>query len=160
MTNVLALHTFKTVDDVIAEDNYIRAFRFRPQSTRGCEYVVCIRNTSDARYEGDEPHDAAFMIVRLDPDAIEPDHQMANRFRIKVRCYATLPNLPNRWLGNRNPVLYTTLEDLDISLDGLEWIDLPEQEPPPFTLTPEQAKVGLAQHFGTTPDKINITVQY
>lgn len=160
MSNVLAIHTFKSVDHMIAEDSYIRAWRLKPQNTRDCEYVVCIRNTSDPRYEGDDPHDAAFMIAQLDPGAVEPDDQMPTRHRIKVSRYALLPNLPNRWHGSRNPVHYTTLENLDICLDGLQWIEAPRPGPAPFSLTPEQAKVGLAQHFGTTPDKIGITVQY
>jgi hypothetical protein len=72
-------------------------------------------------------------------------------------------NVPNAWPGNRNPVLYTTLEDMGISVDELKFHPMPEQEgvakPKVKPLTFDEAKAGLAQMFNVDPSAIEITIR-
>jgi hypothetical protein len=53
--------------------------------------------------------------------------------------------IPDIWLGDRNPVKYRRLEDLDIDFSKLKWEPMPEPNsaPVPVVETPSAAKETL-----------------
>ena len=54
-------------------------------------------------------------------------------------------DIPDIWLGDRNPVKYRRLEDLDIDFSKLKWEPMPEPNsaPVPVVETPSAAKETL-----------------
>jgi hypothetical protein len=75
--------------------------------------------------------------------------------------------MPDTWRGWRNPVRYTTLEELGIKLDDLRFepiLERPSPASPPAAdvragLTIDAAKKGLAVTFGVKPDQVDITIR-
>ncbi|MEI8697247.1 MULTISPECIES: hypothetical protein [unclassified Mesorhizobium] len=85
--------------------------------------------------------------------------------------------IPNTWgKGWRNPVRYTTLEDLGIDVNGLVFQPMPEPTPgsevgtaqsgaaseeggQPLKLTIAEAKEGLSAMFGVPVEAVEITIR-
>ena len=75
-------------------------------------------------------------------------------------------NYPDLWDHGRNPVRYASLEELGISLDGLEFQPMQTRGEPlaatercPTMLTIAEAKKALAATFGVKPEDIEITIR-
>ena len=95
------------------------------------------------------------------------------RFLIEFSEYARL-NIPNAWKGDRNPVKYARLDDLEIDPAKLTWETVPDvaETPRPDSreaalingagvkaLTMAEAKKGLALTFNVPPEAIEITIR-
>jgi hypothetical protein len=79
--------------------------------------------------------------------------------------YALLEK-PGVWKENvRNPVAYSTLDELQIDLRGLKFKPMPARSGPTNDsleakhMTIAEAKKGLAETFGVTPEDIEITIR-
>jgi len=134
------------------------------------EYLVCIRNARDVDFHDHEPHGTAFLVGRI--KGLKPfgyDKQGMQRWIIQISEYA-LVDFPERWGEWRNPVKYTTLEELGIDPKQLKFKPMPaptrflEQPPPPDrskagALTIAEAKAGLALQFGVPPEAIEILIK-
>jgi hypothetical protein len=79
-------------------------------------------------------------------------------------------DVPGAWKGWRNPVKYTTLEELGIEFSQLKFVPMPanpasaansprEAPSQSLSLTIAQAKVALATHYGVAPESIEITIR-
>lgn len=133
---------------------------------RRCKYAVLCRNAFTDWGDGREPHGTAFMIGRVSDVVTSTEKE--GRWLVKFDEYARL-DLPDFWKGMRNPVRYTTLEELSLSLDNVRFEAMPEivaeepeaaPEPPRFSggLTMADAKKGLAITFGVKPEAIEIII--
>jgi hypothetical protein len=91
------------------------------------------------------------------------------RWIIKIGEYA-LVDYPEKWGEWRNPVKYTTLEELGIDLKKLKFKPMPTPTrvltppaPPDRSktgaLTIAEAKAGLALQFGVSPEAIEILIK-
>lgn len=81
------------------------------------------------------------------------------RWAIHISEYASI-DIPNVWKGWRNPVHYTTLEDLGIELSTLRFEKVQKTEKPDISsLSIEQAKEGIAQKFNISPEQIEIVIK-
>lgn len=91
------------------------------------------------------------------------------RWIIKISEYA-LADYPEKWGEWRNPVKYTTLEELGIDLSKLKLTPMPAPTkvltppPPPDrpktgALTIAEAKAGLALQFGVPAEAIDILIR-
>jgi hypothetical protein len=127
------------------------------------EYLVCIRKAKP----GSAEHGNAFLVGKISAvDEHSFDRRGQQRWFYKVSEYAVpTQNIPWHW---RNPVRYTTLEDLGIDLKKLKFkpAPVPTQDlPPPEAissakpLTIAEAKAGLAAKFGVSPDAIDIHIK-
>ncbi len=108
------------------------------------------------------------MVGKIDDVVPSTDHQ--GRWLITFSEYAEI-NVPDVWKGGRNPVSYTTLEELGVSLDGVKFKPMPSREKHPpqashnavgashVMLTIAEAKKGLAATFGVKPDAVEITIR-
>ena len=133
-----------------------------------CKYIVCCRKPNwNNRKEG-IPGRAAFLIgrvagLRQRADSENDRDQM--RYLIQIADYAELEK-PRVWKEKvRNPVAYFTLDELQIDLRGLKFKPMPagagttNESPEAKHMTIADAKNGLAETFGVSPDDIEITIR-
>jgi hypothetical protein len=134
------------------------------------EFLVCIRNARDVSFHDHEPHGTAFLVGRI--SGLHPhghDRKGMQRWIIKISEYAVI-DYPEAWGEWRNPVKYTTLEELGIDLRTLTFKPVPDATrvpPPPApsnspktgALTIAEAKAGLALQFGVPAESIEILIK-
>ncbi|WP_063037690.1 hypothetical protein [Nocardia grenadensis] len=169
--NTVAIFTGKSLRKILDEGGS-QAWRLTPARVRRCEWIVITQNAHNAEpyADGTEPHGSAFLVGRISgvvpathPDA-DPGRWMVE-FSEFARC-----SIPDVWQGDRYPVRYTNLDELGISLDGLEFEEYtpptaapfaaePPAEPTPGPLTIAQAKAGLAENYGVDTDSIEIVIR-
>ena len=133
---------------------------------------MCCRNTrADFTTPGPEQHGAGFLVARIADILPAPEPHDAGRFLIAFGEFAHI-DIPNAWKGWRNPVRYTTLEEMGIDPEALEWLAVPAHVPEePRTQPPQgqpvgvhalsiaEAKRGLAEAFGVSVDAVEITIR-
>jgi hypothetical protein len=156
----IAVFTGQSVDQILAEGgsspwllNYNHAKRQI--------YIVCVRNTKYADFPGGEPHKHAFLVGKIAGLRAIGKSGAFQRWFIEISEYASI-NYPDAWDG-RNPVKYTTLEDLGIDPSALTFTKLDVSPQKPFGIAPltiEEAKKGLSAHFGVAPDSIEIILRH
>jgi hypothetical protein len=161
--------TFKSVERILAEGG-TSAWRLDRNRARQCKYVVCTRNAKANEVEGPEAHHSAFLVGKVKGVAPKPGRD--GRFIILMSEYARV-DIPDVWKGDRNPVKYETLEELEIDPYALAWEPMPPTsneanegeriaEPRSDSVRPLsllEAKKGLALAFGVAPDAIEITIR-
>lgn len=91
----------------------------RRDRLKHARWVVAVRNRHSNWSQGDEEHGSAFLIGRVSGVIPAPPSE-PDRFVITFDRYADL-NIPNVWGHNRNPVTYTSLSEIGIDPDALEW---------------------------------------
>jgi hypothetical protein len=140
------------------------------KQARRREFLVCIRNAREADFRDHEPHGTAFLVGRISGlERNGQDRKGMPRWLIKLSEYAET-DYPEKWGEWRNPVKYTTLEDLGIDLKKLKFKPMPAPtKPPPAPAVPArskpggltiaEAKAGLALQFGVPPEAIEILIK-
>jgi hypothetical protein len=139
------------------------------------KYIVCCRKPNWSNRKEGIPARAAFLIGRVAGLRERPGSENVRdqmRYLIQIADYAEL-EMPGVWReGVRNPVAYSTLDDLQIDLRGLKFKPMPagagttnessgvtKESPGVKQMTIADAKNGLAATFGVSPDDIEITVR-
>ena len=74
----------------------------------------------------DQPHGTAFLVGRIADVVRSPEND--SRWLIRIDAYARIA-LPEAWRGWRNPVRYTTLEELGVDPATLAFQPLPADTP-------------------------------
>ncbi len=184
--DAIAIFAGKSVDTILA-DGGTQSWRLNPRRARLCLYAIVVRNLKP-KYppEYNVPHGSAFMVgkianvVRPTPDPraaaegrihLWPDEK---RWKFVFSEYA-LVSIPNVWGGWRNPIKYTSMAELGIDPDSLEFRPMPERQPveegeehrTAATPTPTQiaaltiaeAKMALAATYGVPPEAVEITIR-
>jgi hypothetical protein len=140
------------------------------KQARRREFLVCIRNARGVDFHDHEPHGTAFLVGRikgLEPHGI--DRKGMPRWIIMISEYAVV-DYPEAWGEWRNPVKYTTLEELGIDPEKLKFEPMPvPTKPPPTPVLPDrskaggltiaEAKAGLALQFGVPTEAIEILIK-
>lgn len=130
------------------------------------KYAILCRNAHTNWGDGKEPHGTAFMIGHISD--VVPSTETAGRWLVKFDEYARL-DIPDFWQGWRNPVRYTTFEELSFSLNDITFEQMPAviEEPnktvclnmeTPDRLTIADAKKALAATFGVKPEAVEIII--
>jgi hypothetical protein len=144
-----------------------------PARAKQCKWLVCTQNRHNPNHEffdATEPHGSAFLLGKI--GAVVPseeDDESEHRWKIAISEFARIDR-PGVWTGDRNPVRYTSLAELGISLEGLEFQPVPApteartpsgspSHPGQPGLTIVQAKNGLAATFGVKPEAVEITIR-
>jgi len=110
-------------------------------------------------------------------DDVVPSPEDKDRWVIRISEYARV-SLPDKWDGGRNPVRYTTLDELGIDPSKLTFSPVPQSFAAPagekgaaarsssdssaddvMHLTIAEAKRGLAATFGVPLEAIEITIR-
>src|SRR5688572_5492664 len=104
------------------------AWSLNRNNARQQEFLVCTRNThadfteGDGFPEGHEAHGSAFLVGRISDVVPAPDD--TGRWRVKFSEYARI-TFPGVWKGWRNPVRYTSVEELGIDPSTLCFKPMP-----------------------------------
>jgi hypothetical protein len=178
MTNIedtVVVFTARSPGRVILEGGS-QAWVLNPVRAKQCTWLLCTQNRHNPNHElsdATEPHGAGFLLGRI--SAIrKSDEGKTERWLIAISEYARV-SLPNAWDGSRNPVRYTSLNELGINLNDLDFIPMSERAAPTperktsasdsdavapvAVLTIAEAKRQLAAAFGIKPDAIEITIR-
>ncbi len=169
--DVVMVFTSKSIETMIGEGGSGN-WKANEKRLYRCRWVVAVRNRHSRRREGNEEHGSAFLIGRiagLKPSA-NPDQP--TRLVIAFDKYAQI-DLPNSWRkGNRNPVAYTTLEELRIDPEKLRWKEIAanrraakhsepkghvERQAPAAVL--EEAKQMIARFLSVAPSAVKISIE-
>jgi hypothetical protein len=158
--SVVLVFTSRSVEQML-NDGGSRSWVLDARRARGCNFVACAWNSTGEFAEGaqDRAHGAVFFVGRI--SAVEPVPG-TTRFMLRVSEYATA-NIPGAWGHQRNPVMYTTLRELNIDPDDLTFrpMPAPTREPEPVwqPLTIEAAKRGLSAKFDVPVESIEILIR-
>lgn len=171
--NCILVFTSRDIEMMKSEGGSL-AWALDAKRARTCRYLVCTWNPrgEHATARGARDHGQGFLVAPI--SAIEPA-VLPHDPKRSVICFTEYAEIqmPRLWNGQRNPVLYTTLNDLGIDPDALTFKpigshDAPEgraavPEPPrsrkPLPLTIVDAKRGLAVHYGVMPESIEIIIR-
>jgi hypothetical protein len=164
MHPAIAVLTRKSAAGIIAKEGS-EAWVLSADKAQRYRYLVCCRNGKHAEADADEPHASAFLVALIEEfRPLAKNSRGQQRYRICFRTYARVL-CSGTWKSWRNPVRYTSLEELGIRLDNLAFStveDLFDLSPPPQPirkLTIAEAKEGLAAMFDISPDAIEITIK-
>jgi hypothetical protein len=114
---------------------------------KSCKFLVCTSSTGANR-------GSSFIVGKI--SGIEPSPDRENKHVIRISEFAVI-DLQDQWPGNRNPVRYTTLEDLGIDLAQLSFQKIIITKSNSLTIA--QAKVGLSAQYGVSPSNIEIIIK-
>jgi hypothetical protein len=167
--SAIAVFTANSRDEIL-QTGGSAAWVVAEKQARRREFLVCIRNEREVDFRDHEPHGTAFLVGRisgLKPHGI--DKKGMQRFIIEISEYAVVDH-PDAWGEWRNPVKYTTLEELGIDPEKLRFQPMPPRTkapPPPAmpersksgALTIAEAKAGLALQFGVPQEAIEIVIK-
>jgi hypothetical protein len=168
-TDAVVVFTSKSIETIFREGGSA-AWRVDRNHARPCSYAVCTRNANSDWVEGPEPHHSAFLIGKVKD--VVPASDQDGRYLIEFSEVARV-NIPDVWKGDRNPVRYSTLDDLGIDPATLPWEPMPEvtdersnaiesavaSNGTTRPLTIADAKKGLALTLGVAPEAIEITIR-
>ncbi|MDX1486151.1 MAG: hypothetical protein R3229_16890 [Alphaproteobacteria bacterium] len=169
MENTVKVFTAKSVDRILKEGG-TSSWKLNQRRARQMEYAVCYRNVNRTDELGGGPtperQHESFLIGRIRDIVPSPSHP--DRWLIRFGEYARLDG-EEKWAGDRNPVIYDDIEELEIDLTDLEWMPMPQTEPiperpshevsTPDGMSIDDAKKGLAQRFGVREDQVRITIE-
>jgi hypothetical protein len=171
--DAILIFTARSPERIIREGGS-QGWVLNPARARQCSWLVCTQNRHNSDYEfsdATEPHGTAFLLGRV--SAVRKSEEGAgSRWIIAISEYARVA-VPDAWDHGRNPVRYTTLAQLGIDPDQLDFQPMPERaEPAPASmvtvpmspgagsiLTIAEAKKQLAAAFGVKPDSVEITIR-
>lgn len=168
-TSAIAIFTGKATP-VVLEAGGSQSWVLDRTKARRSKYAVLYFNEhatwSNKGYTG---HHEAFLVGRISD--IVPSTESPGRYLILFDEYAEVEGL-GRWGGWRNPIRYTTLEELGIDQSKLEFTAMPDGSDPDLSrrqtgaaagavgrLTIEGAKAGLAATYGVKPEAIEIIIR-
>lgn len=163
-TPAIAIYTGKPVDTILNEGGS-QAWVLDKKNARKAAYAVLCFNPNAEWSEGTVDHGAAFIVGKISSVVPAKDEPERSIVLFDEFCEVDIKNV---WGGWRNPIKYTTMEELGIDVDSLEFQPMPEIDVESFKETPsnydtpltiEAAKSGLAATFGVEPDAIEITIR-
>ncbi|WP_433524026.1 hypothetical protein ACQPZ2_01955 [Nocardia pseudovaccinii] len=166
--DTIVVFTAKSPQRIIREGGS-EAWRLDIVRARRCEWLLVTQNRHNPgeQFDANQSHGSGFLLGRISriiPAVYEP---LPERWMIRVSEYALI-EAPNAWGGWRNPVRYTSLEERGISLDSVDFVEMPDPAAPaqPSTapapamgLTIVQAKAGLAATYGVETGAIEIIIR-
>jgi hypothetical protein len=169
--DAIVVFTARSPERIVREGGS-QAWVLNPARAKLCKWLVCTQNRHNADHEfsdATEPHGAAFMVAKVSGVTRRTDDTPDGRWKIAISEYAHV-NLADVWDHGRNPVRYTTLEELGIDPNELDFKSMPPTSPvvQPQSVMPtagsrgitiEDAKNGLALTFGVKPEAIEITIR-
>ena len=165
MENTVKIFTGKSVDRILNEGG-TSSWKLNQHRARQMEYAVCYRNVKRTDEIGGGPtpedHHASFLIGRIRD--IVPSPSEAGRWLIRFSEYARLDG-KEIWAGDRNPVIYDDIANLNIDLNALDWSRMSVTEAPsvkvsaPKGMSIDEVKQGLARRFGVREDQVRITIE-
>lgn len=173
MPDTIAVFTARSPDRIVREGGS-QAWVLNPVRAKVCKWLVCTQNLHNPDHEfsdATEPHGSAFLVGKIaGVREVTEEEGGPGRWLITISEYARVERR-DVWKGWRNPVRYTTLKDLGINPEKLDFKPMPDASaatastthpaPAPHagTLTIGEAKKALAATFHVRPEDIEITIR-
>lgn len=166
MKDAVMVFTSKSLETMIQEGG-TGNWAGKEERLKHTKWVVATRNLKSDWTQGDEPHGSAFLIGRVSGVKPAPSPEK-DRFVIQFDQFASIRTL-NAWTNNRNPIAYTSLHDLGIDPEKLDWKAFPPQantsghqntfSEAPSTVI-DQARAMIANALSISPEAVKITVAF
>ncbi|HTK08685.1 MAG TPA: hypothetical protein VL485_16065 [Ktedonobacteraceae bacterium] len=155
-----------------------QAWVLDPDRARKCRYLICVQNQHNPDRDfsdASEAHGAAFMVGKINDVIPAPEDPSGGRWMICISEYS-IHTLMNAWKGWRNPVRYTSLEEMGINPDDLNFHSVADEQRNLGVTTNQQAlkkqddrsvvslsiasaKAGLAAYYGVSQEAIEIIIR-
>lgn len=171
--DTIVVFTARSPERIIREGGS-GAWVLNPARAKLCKWLVCTQNRHNPNHEfsdATEPHGSGFLVGKISKLSKSTEDEADDRWLIEISEYAHV-DIPDLWDHGRNPVRYTSLSELRISVDDLEFQPMPQTEAAardkheprsamaaPATLTIAEAKKGLAATYGVKPEAIEIVIR-
>ena len=174
-TPCLAVFTCRGTQRILREGGS-KAWRLSTSNSSKMRYVVCIQNRNLDWGNATHPHGTAFLVGKISGvESLKEDSNGDIRKIVNISEYAEI-DVPNCWVGGRNPIAYMKLSDFGLNLDELKFKPVPaltdlenqsndvsvaedELAEDQDGLTIEQAKKGLAIGLGISMKQIEIFIR-
>ena len=162
--SAIAIYTGKPTETIL-EEGGSQAWVLDRKNAQNAVYGVLCYNPYAEWSKGNVNHGAAFFIGKISGVTTSPIYP--ERSIVLFDEYAEV-NLPDIWGGWRNPIKYTSLEELGIDIANLNFQPMPKKTTSSAenaiskdnqSLTIEAAKAGLALTFGVKPEAVEITIR-
>ena len=168
--NCILVFTSRTIERMEAEGRS-QGWVLDATRARTYPYLVCSWNPTGefAKANTGLEHGEAFLVAPI--TSVEPSPESPGRYILRFTQFARV-KVPNVWNGKRNPVNYTTLNELGIDPDGLRFEDADLQrasEQPAAVnastisnfgpLTISAAKPRLAAYYDVPVEAIEIVIR-
>ncbi len=169
LIDTVIVFTARSPERIIREGGS-QAWKLNPARAKSCEWLVCTQNRHHPDHnfsDATEQHGTAFMVARISDVTDRTDFGPGGRWKIAISEYAMV-EVPNAWGHDRNPVRYSSLKNLGIDPNALDFQPMPKETDsaqthsstaPAKSLSIEDAKKMLAVTFGVKPDAIEITIR-
>lgn len=176
----VAVFTARSPQRILREGGS-QAWALDPTRARKCRYLICVQNQNNPDRDfsdASEPHGAVYMVGKIS-DVVPSQDKPGNRWKICISEYSVYPVM-DAWKGWRNPVRYTTLEEMGVNQDKLVFhpvadvqrdMGVPGNQREPHEAPKEQedgsvaplsmaqAKPRLAAYYSVPPDAIEIVIR-
>lgn len=124
--NTIVVFTARSPERIVREGGS-QAWVLNPARAQLCKWLVCTQNRRNPNHEfsdATEAHGCGFLLGKVSGVLESADEADQKRWLIAISEFARI-NYPNLWDHRRNPVRYTSLEDLGISMEGLVFQAVP-----------------------------------
>src|SRR6266568_2212518 len=167
--DVVMVFTARSAEAIVAAGGSY-SWATRRARAQQCEWVVCAQNRRhpDPQFaDGREPHGSAFFIGRMAAVLPSPDPDYDDRWMFAISEWAPI-QIRSAWKGWRNPVHYTSVDELGIDLGDLQFEPLAPPTAPPNSnerAAPELARaLANVRRFAATelqldPAKVRILIE-
>lgn len=158
--DTILVFTSRDTDELVREGGS-QAWKIDPAHAATCRYLVCVWNAfGDHDGQQDAAHGSAFLLAAI--DSIEPSPERADRYIVRFTRWAPL-SITGAWGHWRNPVKYTSLDELGISPSILSGgSESPEKGTVAGAVRPmtmAQARLSIAAQYGVSPHAVEITIR-
>ncbi|WP_252353311.1 hypothetical protein, partial [Acinetobacter baumannii] len=103
----------------ILKEGGSQSWRLNAHNAGKCDYLVCVQNRKQSWGEPEADHHTAFLVGKISSISQSQEEDADGRWIINISEYADI-SIPNMWDGNRNPVSYSSLEEMNIDLNELK----------------------------------------
>jgi hypothetical protein len=149
MNSALQTFTENSLDDILnrgGDHDWVLA----QDRAKKCKFLVCC-SSKGANQK------TSFLVGKISGTEFTYTGESGkDRYLVTISEYASI-DIPNSWNGQQNPVRYTSLEELGIDLNSLNFEKISKPESTSFTIA--QAKAGLAKNYGISEDNIEIIIK-
>jgi len=149
MNQAIQTFTQNSFEDIVSQAGDY-SWSLDQNRAKNYKFLVCCSSVGANRKSG-------FLVGKISGvEFHKVDEKKKNRYIIHISEVAVI-DIPDLWPGNQNPVRYTSLEELDITLSDLKFEKVSATRS--HSLTIAQAKAGLAENYGISQDNIEIIIK-
>ena len=149
MNQAIQTFTENSFEDIVSQGGDY-SWSLNQNRAKNYKFLVCCSSVGANRKSG-------FLVGKISGVEFHTvDEKGKDRLIIQISEVAVI-DIPDLWPGNQNPVRYTSLEELGITLSDLKFEKVSATRS--HSLTIAQAKAGLAENYGVSQDNIEIIIK-